>query len=254
MLYSRGISGLALGVIIGGVLAAAAHGADKTNFITLKEIGAMSPRTVTFAQRLDEFSGSFTNAAGAFVLGDIRGDQSVWHFVGSLNVGQTYTFPDVFTNYLAASYYVTAKSIAEMPPSSAVLASRSPCSSRFVTTEGRWFGIGDPGSGAEVSQFIWSLKAGQTNRFPEVFLNYQAAPRYTNAAAITAMAPRTGTLTGVFLDFCYFATADGKGFFIDPGNDAPEVTRFLRTLEEEKSYEFPGAFLKYQKGSEAKKP
>ena len=79
----------------------------------------------------------------------------------------------MFTNYLAAPHYVTAKEIAAMAPCTATIASRSPCSSHFVTTDGKWFGIGDPGSGAQISQFIWSLKDGQTNNFPDVFVKYQ---------------------------------------------------------------------------------
>ena len=79
----------------------------------------------------------------------------------------------MFTNYLAAPNYVTAKEIAAMAPCSATIASRTPCSGHFVTTDGKWFGIGDPGSGAQISQFIWSLKDGQTNNFPDVFVKYQ---------------------------------------------------------------------------------
>ena len=77
-----------------------AHADDKTNFITAKEITAMAPCTATFAKRLSEFSGSFTNVDGkGFVLGSDRGEQWVWHFVGALREGRTYKFPDVFLDY-----------------------------------------------------------------------------------------------------------------------------------------------------------
>src|SRR6185436_20667287 len=109
--------------------AASAHAGDKTNYITAKEITAMAPCTVTFAKRLSEFSAFFTNAIGkAFVLGDIRGEQWVWHFVVALKEGQAYKLPDAFLNYQSALHYVTAREIAAMAPCTAMLASRSPCS------------------------------------------------------------------------------------------------------------------------------
>ncbi len=153
---------------------AAAHADDQTNYITAREITAMAPGTATFAKRLSEYSGSFTNADGkSFVLGSNRGEQGVWHFVGALKEGQTYKFPDTFVNYQNASHFVTAKEIAAMAPCTATLASRTPCSSYFTTTEGKWFGIGNPGSETQISHFIWSLKDGETNKFPEMFLDYQ---------------------------------------------------------------------------------
>ena len=153
---------------------AAARADGKTNYITVKEVTAMAPVTATFAKRLSSVSGSFTNAEGrSFILGDIRGEQWVWHFVGALKEGQTYKFPDTFTNYLDAPHYVTAEEITAMPPCRATLASRTPCSSFFMTAEGKFFGIGDPGSGRQISHFIWSVKDGETNKFPDVFLDFQ---------------------------------------------------------------------------------
>ena len=166
--------GLALFGTAGVFLAAPTPAAAQTNYMTAREITAMAPCTATFAKRLSEYSGSFTNAEGKrFVLGDSRGEQEVWHFVCALKEGKTCKFPDVFTNYLAAPHYVTASEIAAMTPCTATLASRSPCSSIFSTTDGKWFGIGDPGSGAQVSHFIWSLVDGQTCRFPDAFLKFQ---------------------------------------------------------------------------------
>jgi hypothetical protein len=163
-----------LGTAAGMFSAASASADDKTNYITAREITAMTPCTAMFAKRLSEYSGSFTNAdRKRFVLGDARGEQSVWHFVGALKEGQTYRFPEAFLNYQAARHYVTATEIAAMSPCTATLAARNPCSSYFSTADGKWFGIGDPSSGAQVSQFIWSLKDGETCRFPEVFLSFQ---------------------------------------------------------------------------------
>ena len=217
-------------------------------YITSAEVSKMPACSATFTKRLSEFGGTFTTTEGKpFIIGDIRGEQWVWHFVVALREGRTYRFPDVFTNYLAATNYVTTQQIAAMPPCNATIAARSPCSSHFVTTDGKWFGIGDPGSGAQISQFIWSMKEGQTNKFPDVFLNYQTAPNYRTAKEIAEMAPRTGTLAGQFTDFCYFTTADGKGFFIGAGVSGPEVDHFLRTLEEDKTYQFPDVFVSYQK-------
>src|SRR5438034_2750526 len=135
---------LAFLATIAGIFASASvHADDKTNYITAKEITAMPPCTVTFAKRLSEFSGSFTNTNGpAFFLGDIRGEQWVWHFVCALKEGQAYKLPGAFLNYQAAPHYVTAKEIAAMPPCTARLGARSPCSSSFTTADGKWFGIG----------------------------------------------------------------------------------------------------------------
>ena len=256
MKNTRDLTKLAFLATIAGIFtAAAAHADDKTNYITVKEIRAMAPCTVTFAKRLSEFSGFFTNATGkAFVLGDIRGEQWVWHFVVALKEGQAYKLPDAFLNYQTAPHYVTAKEIAAMVPCTAMLASRSPCSSYFTTADGKWFGIGDPGSGEEISHFIWSLKYGETNKFPDAFLDYQAAPHFVTAREITAMAPRTATLVHDWHGSGYFKTSDGKGFFIGDERSGTEVDHFLRTLEEEKTYEFPDAFLKYQKNQPTTKP
>ena len=177
MQATPGLTRLAwLGIIAGLLAAASANADDQTNlsYITTKQITAMAPCTATFAKRLSEYSGSFTNADGKrFTLGDARGEQWVWHFVGALREGRSYKFPDTFTNYMAAPHYVTAKEIAAMAPRIGVLASRTPCSSYFATADGKWFGIGDPGSGAQISHFIWSLKDGETNKFPDAFLDYQ---------------------------------------------------------------------------------
>jgi hypothetical protein len=222
---------------------------------TAKEITAMPPRTATFAKRLSEYSGSFTDANGkGFVVGDIRGEQRVWHFVNALTEGQAYKLPNAFLNYQAAPHYVTAKEIAAMAPCTAMLASRSPCSSYFTTADGKWFGIGDPSSEEEISHFIWSQKLGEANKFPDAFLAYQAAPHYATASEITEMAPCTATLVHEWNGSGYFKTVDGKGFFIGGERSGKDVDRFLRTLEEGKTYEFPGVFLKGQEDQPTAKP
>src|ERR1043165_694909 len=224
---------------------ASTNAGDKTRYSTSAEIAAMVPRTAMFVKRLSEFSGSFTTADGrGFVLGDPVGEQWVWHFLAALKEGQTYKFPDAFLNYQNAPNYGTAKAIAEMAPRTGTLATRSPCSSYFNTTDGKGFSIGDPGSGAQVSQFLWTLKQGETCKFPDAFLDYQAAPKYVTVKEIIVMAPRTATLVASRRD-SYFKTADGKGFFIGGRGSGAEVDSFLRTLEEGKAYEFPDAFLKY---------
>jgi hypothetical protein len=169
-------------VLAAGILSAlplAATAAEKTNlYVTAKEIAAMPRCAATLAKKLSSYSASFTNADGeAFVLGDARGEQEVWHFVGALKEGQSYRFPDTFANYEKAPHYGTAKEIAAMPPCAGVVASRTPCSSCFTTADGKFFSIGDPGSGPQISQFLWSLKDGETNKFPAVFIEYQKRPQ-----------------------------------------------------------------------------
>jgi hypothetical protein len=74
---------------------------------------------------------------------------------------------------MKAPYYVTAGEIAAMAPCKGTLAARTPCSSVFSTADGKWFGIGDPGSGPEVSRFIASLDDGAVCSFPDAFVEYQ---------------------------------------------------------------------------------
>ena len=68
------------------------------------------------------------------------------------------------------------------------------------------------------------------------------------------MAPCTARLVHEWLGSGYFKTADGKGLFIGGGRSGDEVDRFLWTLEEEKTYEFPDAFLKHQMPQPTTKP
>jgi hypothetical protein len=143
-------------------------------YATATQVRGMAPCRATYVARLSEYAAAFTDERGArFVLGDERGEQWVWHFVGALRPGQTYALPATFENYLSAPTYSTASQIAAMPACEATLAARSPCSSSFRTADGKWFTIGDPGSGAAVSQFIWSLADGQTCKLPEAFITYQ---------------------------------------------------------------------------------
>jgi len=237
--------------------AASTNAADKTNpsYITAKEITAMTPCTGKLAKRLSEFSCSFTTVDGSgFVLGDATGEQWVWHFLATLKEGQTCKFPDAFVNYMSAPSYGTAKEIAAMAPRTGTLASRSPCSSYFTTADGKGFGIGNPGSGAEISQFIWTLKPGQSYKFPDALLEYQAAPKYGTAKEITEMVRCTATLVTRWDGSGYFQTADGKGFLIGGGHGGADIDKFLGTLTEEQTYKFPDTFLDYQKQNPSKKP
>ncbi len=158
------------------LVAVAASADDKAipSYVTTKEITAMAPRTGTLAKRISEYSCSFTTADGKeFILGSPTGEQWVWHFLVTLKVGQACKLPETFQNYMNAPGYGTAREIAAMTPRTATLVGRSPCSSSFTTADGKYFGIGNPGSGALVSHFIWSLKDGQTCKFPDAFLEYQ---------------------------------------------------------------------------------
>jgi hypothetical protein len=160
--------------------AASTNANDKTRYVTSAEIAAMAPRTAMFVKRLSEFSGSFTTADGkSFVLGDAAGEQWVWHFLATLKEGQAYKFPEAFLNYQTAPNYGTAQEIAAMVPRTGTLATRSPCSSYFNATDGKGFNIGNPGSGALVSQFLRTLKQGETCKFPDAFLNYQKKQQLT---------------------------------------------------------------------------
>ena len=64
----------------------------------------------------------------------------------------------------------------------------------------------------------------------------------------------TATLVHEWNGAGYFTTAEGKGFFLGGEHVGKDVNGFLRTLEEEKTYEFPDTFLKYQKPQPTTKP
>jgi hypothetical protein len=216
-------------------------------YITSAEVAKMPACSAKFTKTM-EYGGEFATAEGKrFVIGDIRGEQWVWHFVNSLREGRTYKLPETFTNYQSATHYGTSNEIAAIAPCTATLASRSPCSSMFVTAEGKWLAIGNPGSGARVSHFIWMLKDEETCKLPDAFREFVAATNYATAAEITAMPPRRAILVHAWNGEAYFKEADGKGFFIGGERGGTDLDRFLRTLEEDKMYQFPDVFVSYQK-------
>jgi hypothetical protein len=239
--------------------AAAAAALADTNavprYFTSAEVAKMPACMATFTSRLPRIGGEFTTTEGRrFIIGGIprigglpMGDSRVSLFVRALREGRTYKLPETFTNYLSATHYVTREEIAAMPPCTATIASRTPCSSYFLTTDGKWFGIGDPGSGPLISHFIWAAKEGKNYQFPDAFQKFAAAISYTTAAEITAMTPRRATLVNVLTDGAYFEAEDGKIFFIGGKKSGAEVRRFLDTLEDAKTYELPAAFVSFQK-------
>ena len=132
----------------------------------------MAPCTGTL-QKKTVYSGEFTTADGKrFVVGSDAGEQEVWHFIGTIEAGQTCKLPEAFVNYTTAPGYATVEQIKAMAPRTGTLVQRSPCSSYFTTADGKGFVIGDPGSGEQVSQFIWTLKDSCRYAFPEAFLDY----------------------------------------------------------------------------------
>ncbi len=134
----------------------------------------MTACTGTFTKRLSVYSGTFTAADGKqFILGSASGEQWVWHFLATLKEGQSCKLPEAYLNYTNAPNYGTAKEIAALAPCTTTLVARSPCSGYFTMADGKGFSIGNPGSGAQISQFLWSLKAGEACKFPDVFRQYQ---------------------------------------------------------------------------------
>ncbi len=155
------------------IASAAADEKSIPTYVTSKEIEAVPPCTGTFS-RISEYAGSFTTAEGKrFILGSPTGEQWVWHFLGTLKDGQNCKLPEAYLNYINAPLYETAAKIAAMPSCTATLVERSPCSAFFRMADGRGFYIGDPGSGVQISQFLWSLKEGTPCKLPQVFLEYQ---------------------------------------------------------------------------------
>ncbi len=144
--------------------------------------------------------------------------------------------------------YATAKEVTAMTPRTAKFTKiLSEYSGSFTMADGRTFILGDQVGDQWVWHFLVTLKEGQTYKLPEAFVNYQNAPSYVTIQEIVAMAPRTGTLAARSPCSSCFTTTDGKGFYIgDPGS-GPQVSHFIGSLENGRSYEFPKAFLQYQK-------
>jgi hypothetical protein len=69
--------------------------------------------------------------------------------------------------------YTTAEQIEAMPPCKATLERMVVCYAVLRTTDGKEFRIGGPENTPEVAQFIYTLKAGQTYKFPSAFLIYR---------------------------------------------------------------------------------
>jgi hypothetical protein len=151
-----------------------AAAAAMPRYITAAQIKAMPPATATVEHK-ETFTARLRTADGKqFTLGSDRGEQDVWHFVGTaLKVGQTYELPGAFLDYQQRKFYVTAEELKAMPPVKATLELRGPCFSIFRATDGKQFVIGDPGSKREVRQFLGALKEGQTYEFPNAFLDHQ---------------------------------------------------------------------------------
>lgn len=153
-----------------------AGAAAMPSYITAEQIKAM-PSTKATVEHKETYTARLRTSDGKqFTLGSDRGEQDVWHFVGTaLKVGQTYELPGTFLAYQQRKFYVTAEELKAMPPVKATLELRGPCFSIFRATDGRQFVIGDPGSKREVRQFLGALKEGQAYEFPGAFLDHQKA-------------------------------------------------------------------------------
>ena len=144
------------------------------NYETAEQIKAMPPGKAT-VEHIETFSSHLRTTGGKkFTIGSERGEQEVWHFVGTaLKKGQTYEFPGAFLDYQNRKFYVTADDIKAMPSCKATLEQRCSCFSIFATADGKQFVIGNPGSGPQVWQFLKTLMEGQAYEFPSAFLDYQ---------------------------------------------------------------------------------
>lgn len=144
------------------------------SYITAAQIKSMPPATATVEHHEDFTARLRTSDGRQFTLGSDRGEQDVWHFVGTaLKVGQAYEFPSAFLDYESRKFYVTAEAIKAMPPVKATLELRGPCFSIFRATDGKQFVIGDPGSGRAAWRFLGTLDEGQTYDLPSTFFDHQ---------------------------------------------------------------------------------
>lgn len=67
----------------------------------------------------------------------------------------------------------TAEQIRSLRHCKATMEKCHPCYSVFRTEDGRALTIGSPGASPDVTQFLRTLKEGQTYAFPKTFIDYQ---------------------------------------------------------------------------------
>jgi hypothetical protein len=72
-------------------------------------------------------------------------------------------------------------------------------------------------------------------------------PIYETAEQIKAMPFCRAKVVDRGPCFVSLRTAGGKGFYLGSPNSNPDVTLFLETLKDGKTYVLPDAFLQYQK-------
>jgi hypothetical protein len=140
---------------------------------TIEQVKAMPPCKATVEQ-VETFSSLLSTAGGQkFRIGSERGEQEVWHFVGTLKQGRKNDFPSAFLVFEARKFYPNADDIKAMPPCKVTVVYDAPCFTLFRAADGKMFVIGDPGSKPEVIHFLNTLEKGQTYEFPGNFFDYQ---------------------------------------------------------------------------------
>ena len=77
--------------------------------------------------------------------------------------------------------------------------------------------------------------------------NETAAPIYEMAEEIKAMPPCKATVVHRYPCYSLLRATDGKKFCIGSPGATPEVSRFVETLKDGRTYRFPDAFLSYQR-------
>jgi len=75
-------------------------------------------------------------------------------------------------------FYRNAAEVRAMPLRTALIDERTPCYVILITSNGKKFLVGGPGSTREFAQFLATLKDGVLYRFPDVFIEFE-----TRAAA-----------------------------------------------------------------------
>src|ERR1035441_8392144 len=90
------------------------------------------------AEHVETFSSLLSTAGGQkFRIGSERGEQEVWHFVGTLKQGQTNDFPSAFLVFEARKFYPNVEDIKAMPPCKATVVYDAPCFTLFRVTDGK---------------------------------------------------------------------------------------------------------------------
>jgi len=151
------------------------------------------------------------------------------------------------------SRYDTSAQILGLPTCTLTDAQNHICETGFTDSSGKKFYIGGPGSSAEVHGFICSVEQGKTITLPADFAAYLNRSIPKTNAQLLAFKPTLCEFVDLQKECGLFEFKNGMRtarLVIGGQNAERDVEKFLKTLEEGKTYALPDAFREYLKKKE----